>query len=198
MDEVVDWNVLMTQTYLNFTFNIVGDVVIQQFTSFLSVEGREEEFVSFQPLSQRLDVFLHSKLCTSHPDLLKFCQSVLLLSHGQATVERGFSVNKEVETCNLLDESLEALRLICDKVIGCGGILKVPLTKELLASAASARSHYRLYLENERKKRKAAEKELEDRKQRRILNVVCDSLEVDAYKFAEIAEGKTEEGTRTK
>ncbi|KAK9976857.1 hypothetical protein ABG768_018678 [Culter alburnus] len=178
-----------------------GDVIIQQFTSFLSVESREEEFVSFQPLSQRLDVFLHSKLCTSHPDLLKFCQSVLLLSHGQATVERGFSVNKEVETCNLLDESLEALRLICDKVIGCGGILKVPLTKELLASAASARSHYRLYLENERKKkesatqelkRKAAEKELEDlRNQRRVLRVVCDSLEVDADKFAEIAEGKT-------
>ncbi|KAK9976445.1 hypothetical protein ABG768_021650 [Culter alburnus] len=177
-----------------------GDVIIQQFTSFLSVESREEEFMSFQPLSQRLDVFLHSKLCTSHPDLLKFCQSVLLLSHGQATVERGFSVNKEVETCNLLDESLEALRLICDKVIGCGGILKVPLTKELLASAASARSHYRLYLENERKKesatqelkRKAAEKELEDlRNQRRVLSVVCDSLEVDADKFAEIAEGKT-------
>lgn len=201
MDEVVDWNVLMTWIYLNFPFNIVGDVIIQQFTSFLSVDGREEEFVSFQPLSQRLDVFLHSKLCTSHPDLLKFCQSVLLLYHGQATVERGFSVNKEVETCNLLDESLEALRLICDKVIGCGGILKVPLTKELLASAASARSHYRLYLENEWKKkssatqelkRKAAEKELEDlRNQRQVLNVVCDSLEVDADKFAEIAEGKT-------
>lgn len=109
-------------------------------------------------------------------------------------------MNKEVETCNLLDESLEALRLICGKVIGCGGILKVPLTKELLASAASATSHYRLYLENERKKesatqelkRKAAEKELEDlRNQRRVLSVVCDSLEVDADKFAEIAEGKT-------
>ena len=33
-----------------------------------------------------------------------------LLSHGQATVERGFSVNKEVETCNLHDISLESLR----------------------------------------------------------------------------------------
>ncbi|KAG7272575.1 hypothetical protein CRUP_024364 [Coryphaenoides rupestris] len=54
----------------------------------------------------------------------------------------------------------------------------VPLTKELLASAASARSQYRLYLDNERKKkesatqelkRKAAEKELEDlRNQRRL------------------------------
>ncbi|KAL7381065.1 hypothetical protein ABVT39_028034 [Epinephelus coioides] len=139
-----------------------GDVIIQQFTSLLSVEGRDEEFVSFQPLKQRLDVFLHSKLSTSHPELLRFCQSVLLLSHGQATVERGFSVNKEVETCNLLDESLEALRLICDEVSGCGGILKVPLTKELLASAASARSQYRLYLEHERKKKESAAQGLEE------------------------------------
>ena len=165
-DEAVDWNVLMKLIYLNFPVNIVGDVIIQQFTSFLSVVGREE-FVSFQPLRQRLDVFLHSKLCTSHPDLLKFCQSALLLSHGQATVERGFSINKEVETCNLHDESLEALRLICDKVIGCGGIHEVPLTKELLASAASARSQYRLYLENERKNKESATRAEEESRRER-------------------------------
>ncbi|KAG7236108.1 hypothetical protein INR49_001390 [Caranx melampygus] len=115
-----------------------GDVIIQQFTSFLLGVGREEEFVSFRPLRQRLDVFLNSKLSTSRPDLLKFCLSALLLSHGQATVERGFSINKEVETCNLHDESLEALRIVCDKVMVCGGVLKVPLREELLASAASA------------------------------------------------------------
>lgn len=156
--------------------------------------------MSFQPLSQRLDVFLHSRLRTSHPDLLKFCQSALLLSHGQATVERGFSVNKEVETCNLHEESLEALRLICDKVNVCGGVLNVPLSKELLASAGSSRSQYRLHLESERKKResatqelkrKTAEKELEDlRNQRQVLHSVCHSLESDADKFAEKAEGK--------
>ncbi|KAL7861762.1 hypothetical protein SRHO_G00132030 [Serrasalmus rhombeus] len=175
-----------------------AESAVKQFISFLS-EAREEDFVSFQPLRLRLDVFLHSKRHKSHPDLLRFCLSVLLLSHGQATVERGFSVNKEVESCNLLDESLEALRLVCDKVIACGGILKVPLTKELLASAATARSQYRLYLYNEQKKesatqelkRKEAEKELEDLwNQRRVLITVCDSLEVDADKFAEMAEGK--------
>ncbi|KAL7369705.1 hypothetical protein ABVT39_006167 [Epinephelus coioides] len=96
----------------NLDIGLGAECAIKQFTSLLSVEGRDEEFVSFQPLKQRLDVFLHSKLSMSHPELLRFCQSVLLLSHGQATVERGFSVHKEVETCNLLDESLEALRLI--------------------------------------------------------------------------------------
>ena len=36
-------------------------------------------------------------------DLLKI---LLLLSHGQASVERGFSVNKETEVENLLEHSL--------------------------------------------------------------------------------------------
>ncbi|KAJ8352262.1 hypothetical protein SKAU_G00237380 [Synaphobranchus kaupii] len=109
-----------------------------------------------KPLEQRLDVFLHSTLSKSYPELLRFCQSLLLLSHGQATVERGFSINEEVETCNLLEESVEAQRLICDQFSVCGGVLKVPLTKELLASAASASPQYRIHLELQRKKRESA------------------------------------------
>ncbi|KAG5263637.1 hypothetical protein AALO_G00266980 [Alosa alosa] len=147
-----------------------------------------------------LDVFLYTTLSTPYPDLLRFCKSLLLLSHGQASVERGFSINKEVETCNLQDRTLESLRLVCDRISSCGGVLKVPLTKELLASASSARSQYRLYLENERKKkesaahalqRKALEEELLDlRTQHEVLSRVCESLENDADKLAEQAEGK--------
>lgn len=71
----------------------------------------------------------------------------------------------------------------------------MPLTKDLLASVASARSQYRLYLEQERQKRerdaqtqkrKAAEDELQELKQqRRVLDEVCAILENDANKLAE-------------
>ncbi|KAJ8361893.1 hypothetical protein AAFF_G00414170 [Aldrovandia affinis] len=179
----------------------MGDVIVQQFQSFLSLEARDERFLSFQPLKERLDVFLHSALSKSYPELSKFSQSLLLLSHGQATVERGFSINKEVETCNILEKSVEALRLICDKVCVCGGVLKVPLTKELMASVASARSQYRIYLEDERKKkqsatqglkRKAVQEEMEDLKTKRlVLTEVCHSLQRDADQLAEQAEGKS-------
>ncbi|XDV26071.1 hypothetical protein PO909_029869 [Leuciscus waleckii] len=127
-------------------------------------------------------------------------KSLLLLSHRQAMVERGFSINKEVETCNILEKSMEALRLICDKISVCGGVLKV-LTKELMASVACARSRYRSYLEDERKKkqsstqdlkRKAMQEEIEDLKRKRtVLTEVCDSLQTDADKLAEQAEGKS-------
>lgn len=75
-------------------------------------------------------------------------------------MERGFSINKEVETCNILENSMEALRLISDKISVCGGILKVPLTKELMVSVACARSRYRSYLEDERKKKQSSTQDL--------------------------------------
>lgn len=98
-----------------------------------------------------MDVFLHEAFqgkCYS--ELWEFCKKLLLLSHGQATVERGFSINKEVETCNVHEETMVTQRLICDYVTVCGGVLKVPMTKELLSSVALARSRYRMYLNEEK------------------------------------------------
>lgn len=97
-------------------FNVSGDVIIQQNTAFLSAVGTEEDSLSFQLLTQRLDAFFRSKLSKSQPELLKFREKALLLSHGQATVERGFSINKEVEPCNMYEGSLEALRMVCGEV----------------------------------------------------------------------------------
>ncbi|KAI4799557.1 hypothetical protein KUCAC02_016838 [Chaenocephalus aceratus] len=74
-----------------------GDVIVQQSERFLCVEGRGEGFLSFQHLSSG-SMFSCTKL-SAHPELRRFCQSLPLLSHGQATVERGFSANKEVENC---------------------------------------------------------------------------------------------------
>ncbi|XDV11176.1 hypothetical protein PO909_000186 [Leuciscus waleckii] len=81
------------------------------------------------------------------------------------------------------------------------GVLKVSLTKELLASVASARTRYRIYLDEERRKRegamrglkrKALEDELEELKKKKgVLTVVCASLQKDADQLAEQAENKS-------
>nr|XP_020471978.1 uncharacterized protein LOC109969435 isoform X1 [Monopterus albus]XP_020471979.1 uncharacterized protein LOC109969435 isoform X1 [Monopterus albus] len=132
-----------------------GDVIVQQFGNFLSLEAKSESLSLFQPMKTRLDVFLHGLLCQSYPELWTFCKKLLLLSHGQATVERGFSVNKEVEADNMQEDTVDAQRMICDYVSACGGVLKVPLTKEILAAAASARSQYRLHLDQEKRKKES-------------------------------------------
>ena len=63
--------------------------------------------------------------------LFKVVQLLLVLSHGEASVERGFSVNKEVEVENLANQSLVAQRLVCDHINAVGGILNVPIAQPL-------------------------------------------------------------------
>lgn len=99
------------------------------------------------------------------------------------------------------EETVEAQRLVCDQVRACGEVRKVSLTKELLASVASARTKYRIYLDEERRKkegamcglkRKALEDELEKlKKKRNVLMEVCACLQKDADQLAEKAENKS-------
>ena len=60
--------------------------------------------------------------------LFKVVQHLLVLLHGQASVERGFSVNKELEVENLANQSLVAQRLVCDHINAVGGILNVSIS----------------------------------------------------------------------
>lgn len=184
-----------------FISSLLGDLITQQFSQLLSLEVRNEpEFLVFKPLEKRLDVFLHRHVSGPYPELWTFIQKLLLLSHGQATVERGFSVNKEVEICNIQEDTLVAHRIVCDYVSLHGGVTKVPLTQELLASVSSARSRYRIHLETERQKkeseaqglkRKAAEEHLEQLKKTRLsIQEVAENLARDADKLCEQAESK--------
>ena len=74
-------------------------------------------------------------------------QLILTLSHGKATVERGFSVNKEVLAPNLQETSLVAMRLVHSS-------MQAAKCKEadfvvndvLLSSCAHARNRYQMYL----------------------------------------------------
>ncbi|KAJ8404749.1 hypothetical protein AAFF_G00336120 [Aldrovandia affinis] len=128
-------------------------------------------------------------------------EKLLILSHGQASVERGFSVNKEVETTNIMGDTVVARRLVCDYVALHGGVTKVPLTKELLKSVEAARTRYRDYLTEERRKkeleakgqkRKAAEDDLEElRKRKKTILEVSQGLAREADKTAEEAEAKS-------
>lgn len=49
---------------------------------------------------------------------------------------------------------VEAQIMVCNKA--CGGVLKVSLTKALLASVSAARTRYGIYLDEEWRKREGA------------------------------------------
>ena len=82
----------------------------------------------------------------------------LLLSHGQSTVERSFSVNKAVSKQNISEHNLAARRIVKDHIHHVGGLRGVVITKELLNSTQCGRQRNHAYLEE-----RQTEKEKKDK-----------------------------------
>ena len=177
------------------------DKVLRQYQDFVGTPSTLEVLSEFDPSSSRLDVLFHDQLSSqrSLSTLWAVIQKLMLLSHGQASIERGFSVNREVVTENLSGQTLIALRSISDHVLSTGGRPEeVVITPELLTSAASARSRHQAYLDEERRrnagakrgeKRKAAEDELQELKRKRTqIKASIESMLSSADSFAEQAE----------
>ena len=68
----------------------------------------KETFLFFNRNKERLDVFLHDVIgkVAEYRQMWKPIQFILTLFHGQADVERGFNVNKELLVKNMQEESL--------------------------------------------------------------------------------------------
>ena len=56
---------------------------------------------------------------------------VLILSHGQAGVERGFSMNRNVGKQNLKEETFVSLRVVYDHIRVVSGLANVKIDKAL-------------------------------------------------------------------
>ena len=83
---------------------------------------------------------------------------MLVLSHGQVSVERGFNIKKEMIVENQMDQSLIAMRFVHDPV----NKLSVPLVdlvipKSLINSVRAARSRYQNSLDERQKLRVSKE-----------------------------------------
>ena len=75
-----------------------GDVIIQQYSELLDKESRDDSFENFNYTSSevRVDTFLYCKI-KAYPKLCEICRKLLLLSHGQATVERASPSTKRLK-----------------------------------------------------------------------------------------------------
>ena len=96
----------------------VADNAKNQFDKSIEAASLEhkESFLKFNFTEDCLDTFfglylanqIHSK------DLRHICKIKFILPHGQSSVERGFSFNKEVLLDNLQEKSLILQRLVYD------------------------------------------------------------------------------------
>lgn len=105
----------------------------------------------------------------------------LTLSHGNAVVESGFSVNADMLVENLKEESLVAQRMVYDSVQTSGGLAGLNIDKSMLQFVRCAHRRYQEALEC---KRKAATEEDKKAAAKRKANDQIKSLLENKKKLA--------------
>ena len=160
-------------------------------------------FKDFKVEDDRVDVLLYECMGKNKKfeKLWGVVRKLLLVSHGQASVERGFSLNRQIEKDNMSEGMIVALRQIVDHFVLVGGMLKVEITTELLSSASSARHKYQQHLEEEKRKkgqeaihrkRKLLEDEVDNlKKRKKVLESDIENLITMSEKYADDAETKS-------
>ncbi|GFR96068.1 peptidase M20 domain-containing protein 2 [Elysia marginata] len=180
----------------------ICDTVLEEYNFFLSLaEERKFIFDSFSA-NEDLSIFLHEQLQGNEDlsSLWPVVRMLLLLSHGQAQVERGFSQNKEVSSVNMKERTVIAKRAIIDHIGSVGGLANIAITPGMMFAASSSRQAYRQYLDQQQEERK---RESQKRKMEEDMNVIStlkakkakmqkeiECLEQKAEKLYEKAEAK--------
>ena len=123
-----------------------GDDAKEQFCYFVEdvVHKHREQFSSFEMFTQRLDVFLMRFLSEKKFESLSMvCILIFCLSHGQSSIERGFSINKEYIANNQSESSLISLRMVHDHLKSKNVTSKdIVISGDMVKSVRSARTKY--------------------------------------------------------
>ena len=128
---------------------------------------------------------------------------MLTLSHGQASVERSFSVNENLMVENLKVSSLIAQRIIYDHMKSEElNPETTDITKHLVVGVMSAKRKYTAHLEEQKKTKKLSDKEKRQKalqddidevlQKKRALEKMCDPLQVDFENLVSEAETKND------
>lgn len=113
---------------------------------------------TFSTTDNRLDEFWMDVIPKSddYADLRAFLKMVLILSHGNAFAETGFSINKELLIENLTEHSLVEQRRVYDAITHHGGIKNVDITRSMIHAVRNSRGLYQDRLKEKRAEEDAA------------------------------------------
>ena len=134
------------------------DKIMQQFLEFVGHDLKllTDLFQSCKREETSLDEFYFEKTdIRRFRELALLLKVILTLSHGQAAVERGFSINNSLSIVNISEKSLVCKKLVKDHLLSNQQEAHtVLITNQLIRSVATARQKYKESLEEERKRKK--------------------------------------------
>lgn len=129
----------------------------------------KEQFDTFNR-EQTLDVF-YSKIFAGDEkqvQLWKVVKMVLIMSHGNASVESGFSVNKELLIENMEEDTIVAQRIVFDAIRVAGmDVTRIDISNKMIGCVRQSHSAYKTAQQLKKDKQSAEEKQAsEDRKRK--------------------------------
>ena len=133
-----------------------SDAADLQFQELCILATGAPEFKNFDFYKERMDDFYVTILGEKpkFKELFSVVKLVCILSHRNATPERGFCINSDVLVENLLEESVVAQSQVCDGIHHSG----VDIIESMIKSVNISHSRYQEALKESRKKRSNAEK----------------------------------------
>ena len=165
-DGLIDANRISTAT---------ADKAFRSWGSLVSTEefkSRAKEFARDSRSSAKknsLDYFYKTELedKPEFSEVYRIVKMILILSHGNAEVERGFSINKQVLKDNLAESSLIAQRLVHQAIPGGGkNFLEIHIDKKMIADVRMAWRRREQYLEAKRAEKTEEQRRIEQKKRR--------------------------------
>ena len=132
---------------LNWITTDESDDAKLQYEKFINTECTKhmDKFESFDRNTTRLDAFFGSFMHNNkeYTALWKVCSYIFVLSHGQSSTERGFSINKQLLVENLQEKSLVSQRIVYDHINSNNvAIHQYQLPNDLVKSCKLAHSRY--------------------------------------------------------
>ena len=133
------------------------DRIMEQFVDFLETQFKMKkyEFVNFSHEIDRLDhFFFHKMNIENYKELAFVVKLVLTLSHGQASIERNFSVGKNCEITNMEPESIIGRKCVKDHMLSNN--LKphnMKIDDQFILDLKAAHSTYEQFLDKKKKQK---------------------------------------------
>lgn len=145
-----------------------ADQAKSQYESFIGLECQlnKEEFIQFNHTTHRIDSFFGKFLPKNdkYKSLWKVIMITSVTSTGQATIERGFSVNKEVVDTNMQELSLVSQRIIYDQIKANGVKLQeYKISSDMLKACAQSHKKYERYMADKKEDENSEAKKQEIR-----------------------------------
>ena len=178
-----------------FSLNIIdckdGDAALTEFTRFLTSEAfvEKKKFIDFNRNEKRLDEFYFDvmRIHDNYPSFSLIVKLLCTISHGQASVERGFNDNHVVLKDNISAETVIARRFLKNYMrVNAVQPYDLQVSRDLLNSVHASRQRYNQNLEDKRKEAKKSQKQsqlMEVENELRIINRECSSIKETISSF---------------